>query len=155
MSKDTYIRLLRGAFKGSRNVAISLYYVKIMNVVLGQARPRAPRSPEQQNPTSWSCWWHSYLREQVLLLLPTWTFWRVCAKVLGENGLRNGRTTGRCITITRPVTWLWQFSSFWQKQHSDCATPALFPRPRTKWLLALPYAESGPSRTSFLSGGRY
>jgi hypothetical protein len=29
--------------------------------------------------------------------------------VLGENGLRNGRTTGRCITITHPVTRLRQF----------------------------------------------
>jgi hypothetical protein len=42
-----------------------------------------------------------------------------------------------------------------QKQHSDCATPAQFPRPRTKWLLALLYAENGPSRMSFRNGGRH
>jgi hypothetical protein len=33
--------------------------------------------------------------------------------------------------------------------------PSYSPRPRTKWLLALPCAENGPSRTSFHNGGRH
>jgi hypothetical protein len=60
--------------------------------------------------------------------------------VILSNGTR-ADNDGHADTHAAIAVWLgalWQFSSSWPKQHSDCATPALFPRPRTKWLLALP-----------------
>jgi hypothetical protein len=56
--------------------------------------------------------------------------------VLGENGLTNGRTTGRCLTITRSVTRLWQFSSPWPKPTFRLSHPPYSPdlAPSDFWL---------------------
>jgi hypothetical protein len=76
-------------------------------------------------------------------------------KVLGENGLRNGRTTGLCIMITRPVTWLWQFSRSCPKIKFRLRHTRPIPQTSHQVTSGSSLAENGPSRTSFRNGGRH
>jgi hypothetical protein len=88
----------------------------------------------------------------------TAAFYMDVLTLLRESGRQkrpNGRTTGRCIRTTRPVTRLWQFSSSWPETTFRLCRTRPIPQTSHQVTLAFPYAENGSSRTSFRSGGRH